>query len=196
MNVYAEYIRTIPLDLDIIELAETCAKANSVINERFAGYSPTYKNKDNAPLSTSVFKEYNLLLLPLPGVYELYEAIKVNFRRVSGTTKPHFIGCWLNYYTENGFLGWHKHWEPETNSWHGYFCVNAEPSITSYRLYSASDEIHIENKNNMLVLSPSGFDEHRTHPWLYKDTPRVTIAFDIVPQEYISLDWFNHWIPI
>lgn len=53
------------------------------------------------------------------------------------------------------------------------------------------------SENNLLVISKSDGDSHKSSEWLFDDRIRVTIAFDIVPKEFINYDsWLNHWIPI
>ena len=60
------------------------------------------------------------------------------------------------------------------------------------------EEIDIISKNNLLVISPSAGDQHRTWPWEGNGEPRITIAFDIVPESKFpsAIDKMNHWIPI
>lgn len=62
---------------------------------------------------------------------------------------------------------------------HGYYCVNAEPSITYYQI---EDEVFFENinKNNRLILCQNGFPHGRGN-WNGCDQ-RITIAYDIVPK--------------
>lgn len=76
---------------------------------------------------------------------------------------------------------------------HGYYCVNAEPSITYYRV----DENTIyenQNKNNRIVLCQNGFP-HSRGSW-NECNQRITIAFDVVPrQRLIDLNINNPiWI--
>ena len=86
-------------------------------------------------------------------------------------------------------------------SWHGYYCVDVEPSKTSYKLEKNGKIVHVQNEDNLLVLSKSLDDQHRTWAWEY-DHPRITIAFDILPASNIlnfegeNKMGKNHWIPI
>lgn len=61
---------------------------------------------------------------------------------------------------------------------HGYYCVNAEPSSTFYKI---DREIVFENinKNNRAIVSETGHP-HGRDDWFF-DKPRVTIAYDITP---------------
>lgn len=61
---------------------------------------------------------------------------------------------------------------------HGYYCVNAEPSVTYYKIDRLVDFENI-NKNNRAVLSETGHP-HGRDDW-YSEIPRITIAYDIAP---------------
>ena len=61
---------------------------------------------------------------------------------------------------------------------HGYYCVNAEPSITFYKI-NGIDLFENINKNNRLVVSETGHP-HGRDDW-YFDKERITIAYDIMP---------------
>lgn len=63
---------------------------------------------------------------------------------------------------------------------HGYYCVNAEPSITYYKI---NREVLFENhnKNNRAIVSETGHP-HGRDDW-YEDKPRITIAYDIAPKK-------------
>lgn len=63
---------------------------------------------------------------------------------------------------------------------HGYYCVNAEPSITFYKI---NKQVLFENhnKNNRAIVSETGHP-HGRDDW-YEDKPRITIAYDIAPKD-------------
>lgn len=67
---------------------------------------------------------------------------------------------------------------------HGYYCVNAEPSITYYKIDRLIDFENI-NKNNRAVLSETGHP-HGRDDW-YFEKPRITIAYDIAPGGHGSI---------
>jgi hypothetical protein len=136
-------------------------------------------------------------MYPAPGFHELYEGIRRVFRHASRSTEPHYIQSWLNFYRKGDFIDWHMHWEEEFKSWHGFYCVDCEPSVTTYKLDMNIDKtIDVVSKNDLLVMGPSGKDVHRTWPW-EGEQPRITIAFDIVPANMIDpLENLNHWIPL
>jgi hypothetical protein len=61
---------------------------------------------------------------------------------------------------------------------HGYYCVNAEPSSTFYKI-NGEDPFENINKNNRAIISETGHP-HGRDDW-YDDNPRITIAYDIAP---------------
>jgi hypothetical protein len=77
---------------------------------------------------------------------------------------------------------------------HGYYCVNAEPSSTYYKI---SDDLVYENKNinNRLILAENGYPHSRGN-W-FNDNPRITIAYDVVPFKRLvqqGIDKRTHWM--
>ena len=70
-------------------------------------------------------------------------------------------------------------------------------SYTTYRLPNKFEPVNVESENNLLVISKSAGDTHRTWPWEYADRDRITIAFDIVPRPHFNPEaWLNHWVPL
>lgn len=65
---------------------------------------------------------------------------------------------------------------------HGYYCVNAEPSSTFYKIDRLVDFENI-NKNNRAIISETGHP-HGRDDW-YEEKPRITIAYDIAKKETI-----------
>lgn len=61
---------------------------------------------------------------------------------------------------------------------HGYYCVNAEPSVTYYKINNETIFKNI-NKNDRAILSETGHP-HGRDDWYY-DESRVTIAYDVIP---------------
>jgi hypothetical protein len=80
-------------------------------------------------------------------------------------------------------------------NFHGYYCINAEPSSTFYKIGGHSGTI-VENvnKNNRLIISETGHP-HGIGPW-DKEEPRITIAYDISPLRFMGGDKEQHWIPL
>ena len=62
---------------------------------------------------------------------------------------------------------------------HGYYCVNAEPSKTFYKINRGTEIFENINKNNRAIISETGHP-HGRDDW-YEDKPRITIAYDIAP---------------
>lgn len=157
-----------------------------------------YTNQQiKSTISTDLYERYNYLMYPSDEIHKLYTEIKTAFDSLKDDpNKKYYIQCWLNYYNKGDFIDWHCHWEKEKETWHGFYCLDCEPSFTSYKLPNIKDPINIYSEDNLMVISKSNGDEHRTWPWEY-DKPRLTIAFDIVPYEYINYkQWTNHWLPI
>ena len=130
-----------------------------------------------------------------PEFYQLYSELKTMFRERCNNSDPYYCQAWLNYYHTDEFVAWHRHTLSLHCGYHGFFCVDAEPSKTTYRLPDET-EFDVVGKNNLLVLSENQGDFHRTWPW-HLPEPRITIAFDIVPGARINpSDRLNHWLPI
>lgn len=208
--IYEEYIHTKKLNLNLDVMKDSCEKLYDLVKEKFSQNKIDYTGQST--LSTGLFGSYNLLLYPLDEFHELYEEIKTMLYEIEdGEKQKYYIQCWLNYYQKGDFINWHGHWKPEHKSYHGFFCVDCEPSKTTYKVPGYEEIIpgkksrarekdkivDVESKNNLLVMSKSDGDIHRTWPWEYEDRPRITIAFDIVPKQFIQYDiWLNHWIPL
>jgi hypothetical protein len=74
-------------------------------------------------------------------------------------------------------------------TFHGYYCVNAEPSITFYKINRGEQVFQNINKNNRAILSETGHP-HGRDDW-YEEKPRITIAYDIAPGKV-----FDTWIKL
>ena len=218
LSLHGEYIYTRKLNLDLEQQKSTALIMKDFIIKKFA-------QKDcsgQKTLTTKLFNKYNYLLHPLPGMHKLYSEIKRMFYDVSCSQEEHYIQCWANFYNFGDYIDWHGHWPMHMNSWHGFYCIDVEPdSHTEYRIdgvprnfpshllekmpensFPKEKFVTIKSENNLLVLSKSGRDNHRSSEWK-KETPRITVAFDIVPAEKLIQDNYihhhdsvNHWIPI
>ena len=62
---------------------------------------------------------------------------------------------------------------------HGYYCINAEPSKTFYNINRSGQIFENINKNNRAILSETGHP-HGRDDW-FEEKPRVTIAYDVTP---------------
>lgn len=200
MEQYKDYLITSKLDLDLDKLKNSCYKMKSIIEENFKCHLEEdyneYKNDGlMTPVSTKLYTRYNLLMHGLDEFHSLYFEIQKLFRQVNKRQDAYYIHCWLNIYQQGEFINWHYHYPPVCNAWHGFFCVDCEPSKTTYLLPDDTETIDIVSKNNLLVLGKSNGDKHKTWPWECADRDRITIAFDIVPAEHTGT-YLNHWIPI
>ena len=187
------------VDLDLEQITKSCERMRKVIQDNFANLPHSYEGKGTE--TTYVHSYYNLLLYPYNGFHDLYHAIRTLFFEVNPTNDKYYIQCWLNYFMKDDYMSWHGHKgvvdnKLDTTNWHGFFCVNCEPSVTTYRIQSTGLLFDIDDKNNQLVLSKSHDDLHRTYPWK-QDTPRITIAFDIISQNTLKdIPDLNHWMPL
>lgn len=70
---------------------------------------------------------------------------------------------------------------------HGYYCVNAEPGSTYYRINNETPFENI-NINNRAVVSETGHP-HGIGSWKFTE-PRITIAYDITPLSVVSKEGY------
>jgi hypothetical protein len=191
------YIHTTQLGLDVEIIKENCYEMYDFVKYQFANNKNI--NGQTTPV-TNLFAKYNLLLYPLPGFHSLYEGIRDTFHSINDRPEEkYYIRAWLNFYKFGEFIDWHQHWPSRYLSWHGFYCVTGGGlSHTAYQLPPDRREVIIPTINDQLVLSKSDDDYHRSSEWNYEE-PRITIAFDMVPQSKLQEKKFqiiNHWIPI
>lgn len=198
---------------------------DSGFSEQDSKYS---KHKGDLDLPTKIYHKYNYVTFPLPGMSKLYAAIRDAFIKSlaaegDNSYTEYAMQIWVNFYNKGSNIDWHYHWDREYDSWHGFYCVDTEPSsYTEYAFYSdekdpikgmlveAEDEDHmsfllgvadkhvfVESRDNMIVITRSGNDCHRSSEWM-AERPRVTVAFDIVPvcKMKEQSTQLNHYIPI
>ena len=192
LKTIQNYIHLFRFSLDKNKLIDSSEKIYELVKNNL------HTNQQiKSTISTDLYEKYNYLMYPSNEVHKLYTEIKTAFDSVKDDpNKKYYIQCWLNYYNKGDFIDWHSHWEKEKETWHGFYCLDCEPSFTSYKLPNIKDNINIFSEDNLMVISKSDGDEHRTWPW-ESDKPRLTIAFDIVPYEYLNYkQWTNHWMPI
>jgi len=172
-----------------------------IVLEKFDHNKGAYKGKST--LSTVRYNLYNVFFFPYEGFHELFDVIRHVFYVCNheNRNKTYYIQSWVNVYNKNDYIDWHSHWSSECMSWHGFYCVNAANSSTTYCLPGnevGQSDVVIESKNDLLVLSRSDGDKHKSSPWNREDSPRITIAFDIVPVEHLQnlrTQQLSHWIP-
>jgi hypothetical protein len=171
------------------------------------------KNKNITPndiwkasnsVSTIKWREYNVFQFHIDEIYNLYSAVSdltkeaCEYYGIDFYEQQYMIQGWFNInYNKKGKLDWHDHGPNGAPNFHGYYCVNAEPSITYYKI-DGVHEVENINKNNRAILS------EMTHPhamadWDW-DGPRITVAYDLLPLQEVkkvfSLNDEQHWIPL
>jgi hypothetical protein len=220
MKKHAEALYSQICDLNLVKIKDSCIQINDMISNHFTS-DPKFDFQGPAVPVNKLFEQYNVLMYPLPEIHALYNTIKDFFYKcqidANGKIlkKNYFIQSWMNVYKKGEFIDWHNHGSTAVYAWHGFFCVNAENSKTTYQFKNSPELIDIESHNNLLVLGKSNTDFHRTYPWHDENNPRITVAFDIVPEDTIlrlngkknsdttltemiqEYPYFkNHWIPI
>ena len=181
-------------------LEESCLLLSEEVENRYADWMQTWeedymKFAEGSP-STQLYETYNVFLCPMHGFAELYNLIIKYFKDKEPSFKDYAVAGWVNVYRDGGYLDWHKHGKDihqHDGRWHGYVCVNAEPSKTLYRNDNGLVKT-IENQNGYITLSPAGM-AHRTTPW-NETRPRITIAFDFIKRQDIDPYNITRWIPI
>jgi hypothetical protein len=193
-SVINNYLYTYRLGLELPTIQNSSRQMYDIIAEWFADDKEAHYD-GQLTMTTNLYNKYNLLMYPLPQFWELYNGIKDSFRSLPEVKEedPYFIQCWLNIYNKEDYIDWHQHWEPEYNSYHGYYCALGENTITSYIL-PTGHPVDVINHDDQLVIGKADGDYHRSHPWK-GEGDRITIAFDIIPAESIGYG-INHWIPL
>lgn len=139
--------------------------------------------------SSAHYEQYNIFHFHTSNINKLFRLMQEKVRPVLND-EQYMLQCWLNVFRKGQYVNWHGHWPEEHGVWHGYYCVNVEPSTTTYRFHNG-DTVDVENNNGLLVFGKSGLDEHRSSDWSDDNKERVTIAFDIIPISNISKNPVN-----
>lgn len=144
---------------------------------------------------------YNLFTFPVKELIELYDYMREQIGPKLDPDTTYVLKGWLNVYRAGERIDWHDHWAPKFRVWHGFYCVNVGDSATIYRIPGRPDEVRIKSEPGLLVFGKSDGDKHSSTAWTDVDTPRVTLAFDIVPIDTLcpNRDFdglhLNHYIP-
>lgn len=193
------------LDIDLGDLASFLQNQYSDMESlRLKGITQI-NNRDawlsSESVSTIKWREYNVFQFYHPSIHKLYKNIvettkeACEYYGVDFDKQNYMLQGWFNInYNNKGKLDWHDHGGPYAPYFHGYYCVNAEPSITHYRVFDK--EIDNINLNNRLIVSEMGHP-HAMGNWDWEG-PRVTIAYDMVPLESLMANKAEpqHWIPM
>jgi len=108
-----------------------------------------------------------------------------------------YIMCWVNVFRHDrqhaNSLHWHIHHWP----FQGYLSVTSEGSGTVFRSNVHTDRRwRFEHRRGMLFLLPGG-TLHASTPWTRRDTPRITVAFNLAPAQLVRPDdpaRFHKWV--
>lgn len=158
--------------------------------------------KSSNSVSTMKWREYNVFQFHIPGIHNLLSSISemtkeaCRYYEINFYDQQYMIQGWFNInYAKKGKLDWHDHGPWGAPNFHGYYCVNAEPSVTYYKTFDNIIENH--NKNNRAILSEMGHP-HAMADWDWEG-PRITVAYDIIPLSGLIRDGMHqeqHWIPL
>jgi hypothetical protein len=199
------------LDIDLVDLSKFLEeKYNLIENARLRGVSSMENDRglwlESGSLSTVKWQEYNVFQFYHPSLHKLYKAVSDTVKEaceyygVDFDKEQYYIQGWFNINkAEVGKLNWHDHGGPYAPHFHGYYCVNAEPSTTHYKLFNDPSRIVDNvNKNNRLIVSEMGHP-HAMGDWDWSGS-RITIAYDIEPLQSL-LNAGNqipeqHWFPL
>jgi len=157
-------------------------------------------------ISTIKWQEYNVFQFYNKEIYNLYTGVRelikeaCDYYEYDYNKEQFMIQGWFNVtYANVGKLHWHDHGPVGLKGpfFHGYYCVNAEPSNTIYKINNKEEKINI-NKNNRLIVSEMGH-QHAMADWDWEG-PRITIAYDILPLRFLHKSIKEvveqHWFPL
>jgi hypothetical protein len=164
------------------------------------------KLKDDAA-ATKLGQHYNIFQFHNKEIHNVYGAVSEMIKEaceyygIDFKAENYMIQGWFNFdrYKKpeplpDRYL--HDHMDGKgVPDFHGYYCVNAEPSHTYYKIGGMDGERFANvNKNNRAILSETGHP-HGIQSWEREDF-RITIAYDVVPLNEIRLSTEQHWIPL
>jgi len=175
-------------------------KQEDILLSKIAGIpkdlAETY-NKENGP-STQLGNYYNIFNFDSKEIKALKEALKdatveaSEYYGIDFEKENYHIHGWFNLdfespeNREDGVspIKHSEHYHDHMGGtgapfFHGYYCVNAEPSITYYKINNQETIFENINKNNRAIISETGHP-HGRDDW-YEQKPRITIAYDIAP---------------
>jgi hypothetical protein len=177
---------------------------NGMLPEAGNRISPLIKGKyqrtDYIGAPTQMLQKYNIFDFENEGIFNLEKALKemlleaCDYYEINYEEQDYKLHGWWN---QNPAISSENYVSPLKNNkyyhdhlggrgipdFHGYYCVNAEPSITHYLI---DGQIPFENinKNDRAIISTTG-NPHGRDDW-YGDKNRITIAYDMVPANYIE----------
>lgn len=139
---------------------------------------------------TQFLSKYNLLKDDFEPFKKLHDALReltknaCSYYDIDFDKQNYYVMAWFNY-----DYGYHKYSVKNLHDhnnglgipdFHGYYCIDAEPSVTHYQIYKDPENMFENvNKNNRVIVSETGHP-HSRGDWDF-ERPRVTIAYDILP---------------
>jgi hypothetical protein len=198
------FTRDLNNDLDTLS-KELLLRYEKIKSAEMFGIMPIVDHemwKESNSVSTMKWREYNVFQFHIDSVYNLFENVSEMTREACDWYKIDFkkskymVQGWFNInYSNSGKLDWHKHQPDGAPLFHGYYAVNAEPSITKYIIFD--QEVEVNNINNRAILSETGHS-HAMKEWDWEG-PRITIAYDVRPLEKLQKSFMHqeqHWVPL
>lgn len=194
------------LQNDLDDLSSELQKRYELIKKaEVVGVTPVGDNElwsTSGSISTMKWRQYNVFQFHIPQIYNLYLAIgdmvkeACEYYSINFEEQQFMMQGWFNInHANNGKLDWHEHGASGAPFFHGYYCVNAEPSVTHYVTFG--EEKDNINKNNRAVLSEMGHP-HAMGDWSWEGS-RITVAYDVQPLETLrraGIEHEQHWIPL
>jgi hypothetical protein len=174
-----------------------------------------YKKNKMGALTKLGVDDYNIFTFVNPEIYALKNALReltieaCDYYGIDFENKKYLIHGWFNAdraTPDNAKYGgvnpiknpehFHDHSNGLGAPWfHGYYCVDAEPSSTFYQIDRDAEKIFENvNKNNRAILSETGHP-HGRDDWFF-DRQRITIAYDITPMSNLENVKPNKWMPL
>jgi hypothetical protein len=159
--------------------------------------------QESNSVSTMKWRQYNVFQFNTQEIYNLYLGIRemvkeaCEYYDLDFAEQKYMMQGWfnINSNSKGGKLNWHDHGPNGAPDFHGYYCVNAEPSVTHYRVFDK--EVQNINKNNRAILSEMSHP-HAMGDWDWAGD-RITVAYDILPLsqvEQFGIENEQHWIPL
>jgi len=195
------------LDVDLKKFQAYLIKQYEKINDiQLKGITPLDLKKDNfvesQSISTIKWREYNVFQFYNTDIHKIFKSLSkliheaCEYYEIDFESQQYMVQGWFNInYTKKGKLDWHDHGPHPAPFFHGYYSVNAEPSITHYKVNGKDVENH--NINNRMIVSEMAHP-HAMADWSWEG-PRITLAYDIVPLKSLlgnSLAIEQHWVPL
>lgn len=151
---------------------------------------------------------YNIFQFYNEDIYALYKALRkmtieaCEYYGLDFEKEQFMLHGWFNSEGNKNHVdlensdSYHDHSEGKgVPYFHGYYCVNAEPSSTYYKIYNDKPFENV-NKNNRAILSETGHP-HSIGLWPFEED-RITIAYDVTPLRFISSGGYyeQSWVPL